>query len=66
VVWSIRSTDIQTAFTVAGFILTAGTCKFCSCRGVYVRILIVLVMLALLAILSGIESSRALGARKAD
>ncbi|KAH7120711.1 hypothetical protein EDB81DRAFT_233269 [Dactylonectria macrodidyma] len=44
VVWSVRSGDVQTAFTVAGFILTAGT-----------------LMLALLAIISGIESSRALG-----
>lgn len=27
IAWSVRSGDVQTAFTVAGFILTAGTCK---------------------------------------
>ena len=26
-IWSIKSGDWQSAFTVAGFILTAGTCK---------------------------------------
>jgi hypothetical protein len=25
IIWSVRSGDVQTAFTVAGFILTAGT-----------------------------------------
>lgn len=27
IVWSAYTGDVQTAFTVAGFILTAGTCK---------------------------------------
>ncbi|CAG8980873.1 hypothetical protein HYALB_00013512 [Hymenoscyphus albidus] len=40
VVWSWRTGDVQTAFTVAGFVLTAGT-----------------LVLALLAIISGIEAS---------
>jgi hypothetical protein len=25
--WSVRTGDVQTAFTIAGFVLTAGTCK---------------------------------------
>jgi len=28
IVWSVKSGDVQTSFTVAGFILTAGTRKF--------------------------------------
>jgi hypothetical protein len=28
IIWSVMDGDVQTAFTVAGFILTAGTCKF--------------------------------------
>jgi hypothetical protein len=39
-IWSVRSGDWQTAFTVASFILTAGT-----------------LLLALLAVISGLEAS---------
>jgi hypothetical protein len=30
IVWSVKTRDVQTAFTVAGFVLTAGTCELLS------------------------------------
>lgn len=33
IVWSVKTGDVQTGFTVAGFILTAGTRKY-ACRDI--------------------------------
>jgi hypothetical protein len=31
IVWSVKGSSVQDAFAVAGFILTAGSCKFIQC-----------------------------------
>lgn len=54
-VWSARTGDVQTAFTVAGFILTSGTCKFTAALRL-TCILIFLVILAMVAIASSVDS----------
>jgi hypothetical protein len=56
VVWSARGGDVQTAFTVAGFILTVATGEFRCVSGVALVLMMSLVLLALLAVISGIDS----------
>jgi hypothetical protein len=54
IVWVAKGGNAQTAFTVAGFILTVGTCKLSAL--LVVRMLITIIaLLALLAIVSKIE-----------
>jgi hypothetical protein len=55
VTWVVKAGDPQTAFTVAAFILTVGTCKL-NPRTFLKQVLSRLALLALLAIVSKIES----------
>jgi hypothetical protein len=55
VIWSARGGDIQTAFTVAGFILTVATGELYMATAKLLALIIV-VLLALLAVISGIDS----------
>jgi hypothetical protein len=59
IIWTARGGDAQTAFTVASFILTSGTGKYIHDITLQpVTDFSVLVILALLAVISGIESPR--------
>jgi hypothetical protein len=55
VTWVVKAGDRQTAFTVAAFILTVGTCKM-KLHASLKHVLSRLALLALLAIVSKIES----------
>jgi hypothetical protein len=58
VVWSVRGSGIQNGIAIAGFILTAGSCELYSCEGcLKINQQDGLVLLALLAIVSGVELS---------
>ena len=53
--WSVKSGDAQSAFAVAGFILTLGTGKFTVDGNCLLVLIIYLAFLALLAIVSSTE-----------
>lgn len=60
IIWSLRGGDAQTAFTVAGFILTSGTGKTSYVfmfNVFFADLALLIVVLALLAFISNIESS---------